>query len=66
MNDLITYWYPVSPSKNRIGYITDIFSCGYVEVKDMENNSYAIKKYNELQLTNNAIIRYERSNERNS
>ena len=63
MNELVTYWYPVSTHKNRIGYITDILHCGYVELFDMDSNTYIIKKYNELQPTNETI-RHNRSNER--
>jgi hypothetical protein len=66
MSNPITYWYPTSTHRNRIGYITDVYSCGYVELFDMDSNTYTIKKYNELQLTNNALIRHERSNKGNS
>jgi hypothetical protein len=58
MNNLITYWYPESSHRNRIGYITDVLYCGYVELFDMDSNSYIIKKYNELQPTNNGILRH--------
>ncbi len=56
MVNIITYWYPTDNLRNRIGYITDILSLGFVELQDMETKEYTIKQYKQLQITNNEIL----------